>query len=535
MYGDWAHCFILFLFDCSFTAIGLSAARVIMSRPVLKWHTPKWICQFSSEVSKMAAENCALPTNRDSDHCLGLVVPGLPCDHAVAHGDMVSVQKNRGGPLVVRVNVGDIVEAKVRGENSSSWPWVVVLTASLLLSFAHRGLLGVLVTPIEHDLLLNDFQMGAAQGPAYAIMFAISNVAFGRIADIWRRRELLVIGMCIWTGGALLGAFAHGFASLVSARMLAGAGMAAVIPISVAIIGDAFPPEKRGLAYGVFMAGGPLGDALAVVAGGFLLSLAERSALSGISSLASWRQVTLVGAAAVLPLIIFAMCLSEPPRCSDAHATELEADADGSPRYLIRNWRIYLPYALSLAAGAIGGAASYWMPEVLRRTFALRADQIAEAYGTTLLVSSMAGAAVGMIAGKLSANPLRGFLIASTAYTLVAFGFLSFLTASLPLMLASTGFYVVVDSTLAVVLTNTVQAMIPSGLRGTVAALEQFCGTIVGYSIGQPLVGYVSDTWMRGPRGLGNAVMAIMVPTMLAAATLLYLANRQISRPNVPV
>ena len=479
--------------------------------------------------------------------------------------------RRRGGPLVVRVDIGDIVSedrvvaqilgpcpsepsnrrralvvgvrAKISGpsrnpeahaESSSGWPWVVMLTASLLLAFVHRGLLSVLVTPIEHDLLLNDFQMGAVQGPAYAIVFAITNVAFGRIADIWRRRELLAIGMCIWTGGALLGAFAQGFFSLVLGRMLAGAGLAAVIPIGVAIIGDAFPPEKRGLAYGVFMAGGPLGDALAVLAGGFLLSLAEKSALPGISSLASWRQVTVVGAAAVLPLIIFAMCLSEPRRRTDARAVELEADADGSPRYLLRNWRIYLPYALSLAIGAIGGAASYWMPEVLRRSFALRADQIAEVYGTTLLVASMAGAGVGMIAGKLSANPLRGFLIGSMAYTLVALGFLSFLTTSLPLMLASIGFYVVVDSTLTVLLTNTVQAIIPSSLRGTVAALEQFCGTIVGYSIGQPLVGYVSDAWMRGPRGLGSAMMAITVPTMLAAATFLYIANRQISRPNVP-
>jgi MFS family permease len=422
----------------------------------------------------------------------------------------------------------------VHDKRSPSWSWVVILTASLLLSFVHRGLLGVLVTPIEDDLLLSDFQMGAVQGPAYAIMFAITNVAFGRIADIWRRRELLAIGMCIWTGGALLGAFAQGFGSLVLGRMLAGAGMAAVIPIGVAIIGDAFPPEKRGLAYGVFMAGGPLGDALAVVAGGFLLSLAEKSALPGISSLTPWRQVTLVGAAAVLPFIIFAMCLSEPRRRTDARAMELEADGDGSPRYLIRNWRIYLPYALSLAIGAIGGAASYWMPEALRRSFALRADQIAEVYGTTLLVSSVAGAVVGMIAGKLSANPLRGFLIASMAYTLVAFGFLSFLTASPPLMLASIGFYVVADSTLAVLLTNTVQAIIPSSLRGTVAALEQFCGTILGYSIGQPLVGYVSDAWMRGPRGLGNAMMAIMVPTMFAAASFVYFAHRQISRPNFP-
>jgi MFS family permease len=429
----------------------------------------------------------------------------------------------------------DIRELEVHGESSSAWPWVVVLTASLLLSFVHRGLLGVLVTPIKHDLLLSDFQMGAVQGPAYAIMFAVTSVVFGRIADTWRRRESLAIGMCIWSGGAVLCAFAQGFGSLVLGRMLTGVGIAAVIPIGAAIIGDAFPPEKRGLAYGVFMAGGPLGDALSVVAGGLLLSLAEKSALPGIASLASWRQVALVGTAVVLPLIMLTMCLPEPRRRTDSRVAELEADGDESPRYLIRNWRIYLPYALSLAVGAVGGAASYWMPEVLRRTFTLGPDQIAEDYGVTLLVSSITGAAVGMIAGKFAGNPLRGFLLASIAYLLVALGFLSFLTTSLPLMLASIGFYVIVDSTLAVLLLNTVQAIIPSSLRATVAALERFCGAIVGYSIGQPLVGYVSDAWMSGPRGLGNAMMAVTVPSMLAAAALLYIAGRQLSRPIVGV
>ena len=163
-----------------------------------------------------------------------------------------------GGPLRASLVVGlraQITEQSRkpvgRDESPSGWPWLVILTASLLLSFVHRGLLGVLVTPIKHDLLLSDFQMGAVQGPVYAIIFAITNVAFGRIADIWRRRELLVICMCIWIGGALLSAFAQSIGTLVVGRMLTGAGMAAVIPIGVAIIGDAFPLEKRGLAYGV--------------------------------------------------------------------------------------------------------------------------------------------------------------------------------------------------------------------------------------------------------------------------------------------
>jgi MFS family permease len=411
----------------------------------------------------------------------------------------------------------------------SGWPWVIVLAASLLLSFVHRGLLGILVTPIQHDLLLSDLQMGEIQGPAFAIVFAVTSVVFGRIADTWRRRELLVLGMVLWSCGTLVCGFAQGFGSLVLGRMLIGSGIATVIPLGVAIIGDAFEPQRRGLAYGVFMAGAPLGDALTVITGGELLSLAQKTAIPWISGLAAWRQVVLVSVGPVLPLIILTMCLSEPSRRTDASAAELEDHGDESPRYLVRNWRIYLPYALSTALCAICGAATYWMPEVLRRSFSLGADTIGEDYGITLLVSSIAGAGAGVMAGRLAVTAQQGFGLASLTYVVVALSLLTFLSTSFGLTLGSIGLYVVADAATAVLLTSSIQSITPGSLRGTVAALERFCGAIVGYSLGQPLVGYISDHWMRGARGLGIAMVTVVIPALLIAAIFLYLAGRPLT------
>lgn len=419
--------------------------------------------------------------------------------------------------------------AKSTGDRSG-WPWVIVLAASLLLSFVHRGLLGILVTPMQRELQLSDLQMGEIQGPAFAVVFAVTSVIFGRIADTWRRRELLALGMLLWSCGTLVCGFAQGFGSLVLGRMLIGGGIAAVIPLGVAIIGDAFEPQRRGLAYGVFMAGAALGDALTVMSGGELLSLAQKSAIPWISGLAAWRQVVLVSVAPALPLMIWTMCLAEPRRRTDASAAELEDRGDESPRYLVRNWRIYLPYALSTAVCAICGAATYWMPEVLRRSFSLGADRIGEDYGITLLISSIAGAGAGMIAGRLVVTAQRGFGLASLTYTLVALSLLSFLSTNLGLTLGSIGLYVIADAAMAVLLTSSIQAITPGGLRGTVAALERFCGGIVGYSLGQPLVGYISDQWMRGARGLGNAMITVAIPALLIAAIFLYLAGRPLTK-----
>jgi len=213
-------------------------------------------------------------------------------------------------------------------------------------------------------------------------------------------------------------------------------------------------------------------------------------------------------------------------------ARELEDAGDESPRYLVHNWRIYLPYGLSTALCAICGAATYWMPEVLRRSFALGADQIGEDYGITLLASSIAGAAAGLVVGRLVVVPQRGFGIASITYVLVALSLLSFLSTSLRLTLGSVGFYVTTDAAMAVLLTNSIQSITPGGLRGTVAALERFCYAIFGFSIGQPLVGFISDQWMRGARGLGNAMIAVAIPALLIAAIFLQVAGRGLTQRN---
>jgi MFS family permease len=417
--------------------------------------------------------------------------------------------------------------------SAARWSWVTVLTASLLLSFVHRGLLSVLVTPIERELALDDLEMGELQGPAFAIVLAIATVVFGRVADTWRRRELLALGIAVWCVGAVLCASAQGFAGLAGGRVLTGMGIAAVTPIGIAIIGDAFPQSQRGLAYGVFMAGASLGDALALAPSGVLLSLAEHSAFPGIAFLTPWRQVAFVSAALLVPLIVFVLCLPELQRRTDSRAAELEVAGDESPRFLLHHWRIYLQFMLSAATAAMCGAATYWMPEVLRRSFTLSSADIARDYGLTLLFASIAGAAAGVLVGRFIRDPLRGFRGAVLIYLLMALGLMCFLSGNLAVTLGSIAICVVADASIAVLLLNAVQSITPGGLRGSVASLERFLGTAVGFGIGQPLVGSISDSWMRGDRGLELAMLIVAVPALLCAALFQAIAARQLNRAGI--
>ncbi len=81
---------------------------------------------------------------------------------------------------------------------------------------------------------------------AYLVAATIAAPVFGRLADAFGRRRLLLVGLVLHALGALLCALAGGFGLLVVARMVQGAGGAALTTLTMALIGEALPPRERG-------------------------------------------------------------------------------------------------------------------------------------------------------------------------------------------------------------------------------------------------------------------------------------------------
>ncbi len=71
------------------------------------------------------------------------------------------------------------------------------------------------------------------------------------------------------------------------------------------MIRDAFPPERRGLAFGIYNIGPLLGSGLALVLGSFLLTFAASGKLAGVpllGSLKPWQFVLIVPGLLGVPL-----------------------------------------------------------------------------------------------------------------------------------------------------------------------------------------------------------------------------------------
>lgn len=80
---------------------------------------------------------------------------------------------------------------------------------------------------------------------AYLLTQAISIPIYGRLADLYGRKRILFVGLAIFLLGSFLCGWAPNMLALVLARGVQGLGAGAVLPITLTIVGDAYPARER--------------------------------------------------------------------------------------------------------------------------------------------------------------------------------------------------------------------------------------------------------------------------------------------------
>jgi len=85
---------------------------------------------------------------------------------------------------------------------------------------------------------------------AYMLLTAATITLFGRLADIYGKRPLFVVGAGVFVAGSVLCGLSQDMYQLIAFRALQGAGAGAMLGIPYAIFGEVYPPEVRGRAVG---------------------------------------------------------------------------------------------------------------------------------------------------------------------------------------------------------------------------------------------------------------------------------------------
>lgn len=106
---------------------------------------------------------------------------------------------------------------------------------------------------------------------AYMVASTVLMLTAGRLADQFGRRRLFIAGMGVFTLASLGAGFAGGGTSLIVWRVIQGVGGAFVFANAGALVTDAFPREKLGLAMGTNTMVAAVGLVIGPVLGGWLV------------------------------------------------------------------------------------------------------------------------------------------------------------------------------------------------------------------------------------------------------------------------
>src|SRR6476620_9660518 len=87
---------------------------------------------------------------------------------------------------------------------------------------------------------------------AYTLTFAVLLLTGAALGDRFGRKRMFTIGVALFTSASAFAALAPSGDMLVLARAIQGVGAAIVLPLTLTILSDAVPAERRGLALGAW-------------------------------------------------------------------------------------------------------------------------------------------------------------------------------------------------------------------------------------------------------------------------------------------
>ena len=123
--------------------------------------------------------------------------------------------------------------------------------------------------------------LGASQGSilwiinAYTLALAALLMPVGAIGDRWGRKPVLLAGLALFGLASLVAATAGSAAVMIVARVIAGAGAAMIMPVTLSVITSSFPPEERAQAIGVWAGFAGAGGILGLVTSAFMVDVVD--------------------------------------------------------------------------------------------------------------------------------------------------------------------------------------------------------------------------------------------------------------------
>jgi MFS family permease len=400
-----------------------------------------------------------------------------------------------------------------------------MLAGCYVIAFLDRALVSVAGAPIKRDLGLSDSQFGLLSGTAFVVLYATAGLPLGWLADRIDRHRMIALAILIWSAMTAICGLAGTFPIFFAARIGVGCAEAALIPAGMSLLASTVPRAWMARSVALFLMGSAVGNALALLGGGYLLTRLEPVTLPVLGMLAPWQLLFLIACPPGLVAAVLMATVREPRRVDPGSAV---GDALGH----IAAHRV--AYGLLIAASSctvlLSQAPAAWMPLFYVRQFGLEPGPSAMRVGLMYVTSVPAGQLVGgMLTDRLGA---RG--IAAAPFVAIA---LCALLSLPPAILFCTTRDLGLSQAAYVLFSFLVSAATPNGLiglqlltperhQGITSALLLGVVSLIALGIGPAAVGVLSDHPFLGEPALPVALLTVIATAGLAAPLVTILGRR---------
>ena len=391
---------------------------------------------------------------------------------------------------------------------------LIVLLLAYILNFVDRQVLALVAEDVKADMGLTDSQLGWLLGPAFVLFYTLAGLPLARLADRTSRKNVVAVGLAVWSGMTALCGAAMTFPQLLFARFGVGIGEAAGTPPSHSLIADYFPPERRATALGIYGWGIFFGTGFGFALGGILLETF------------SWRAAFYIAGAVGIPVaLVLGLTVREPPPGVSDGAVEVETPAMSE---VVRTLFARRSFPMLMIAASCQAFLGYtilsWGATFLRRCLELSGRDAGIQFGLAAAISGAIGVTLGgLLADRLSRRDARWFVWISAAGSLLALPFaLAFAWAeSAPLAIAVFCPFYLLNNLYVSSLWTLVQNLVSPRMRSMAAATQLTVLNIVGLGAGPLVAGYVSEV-LEPEYGVDGLRIALTIAAVVGSAAAIF-------------
>ena len=118
---------------------------------------------------------------------------------------------------------------------------------------------------------LGDIQLYSWVFSAFVLTQTAMTVVFGKLADVYGRKPVMLIGLGIFMLGSVLAGFAWSMPAMIGARLVQGVGAGAVLPSALTIVSDLYPANERGKVQGYLASVWAVSSVIGPIVGGLII------------------------------------------------------------------------------------------------------------------------------------------------------------------------------------------------------------------------------------------------------------------------